>query len=108
MKIALVGGGIGGLTAALALSQSSHDITIFERSAGIREIGAGVQISPNASRLLHSLGLGRAYSDIAVYPQRVVFRRWEDDSILRVADLDDSFVSQHQLPFEALQRSSSK
>ena len=104
MKIALVGGGIGGLTAALALSQSSHEITVFERSAGIREIGAGVQISPNASRLLHSLGLGQAYSEIAVYPQRVVLRRWEDDSILRSTDLDESFVSQHQVPLANVAR----
>ena len=104
MKIAIIGGGIGGLTAALALSQSSHEVTVFERSAGIREIGAGVQISPNASRLLHSLGLGRAYSEIAVHPHRVVFRRWEDDSILRTADLDDSFVSQHQQPLANVAR----
>ena len=104
MKIAIVCGGIGGLTAALALSQSFHEITVFERSAGIREIGAGVQISPNASRLLYSLGLGRAYSEIAVHPQRVVFRRWEDDSILRTADLDDSFVSQHQQPLANVAR----
>ena len=104
MKIALVGGGIGGLTAARALSQSSHEITVFERSAGIREIGAGVQISPNASRLLHSLGLGEAYSEIAVYPQRVVLRRWEDDSILRSTDLDESFLSQHQVPLANVAR----
>ena len=104
MKIALVGGGIGGLTAARALSQSSHEITVFERSAGIREIGAGVQISPNASRLLHSLGLGQAYSEIAVYPQRVVLRRWEDDSILRSTDLDESFLSQHQVPLANVAR----
>lgn len=104
MKIAIVGGGIGGLTAALALSQSSHEITVFERSAGIREIGAGVQISPNASRLLHSLGLGQAYSEIAVYPQRVVFRRWEDDSVLRATELDESFVSQHQVPLANVAR----
>ena len=44
MKIAIVGGGIGGLTAALALAQHSHDVTVFERSAGIREVGAGVQM----------------------------------------------------------------
>ena len=104
MKIALVGGGIGGLTAALALSQSSHEVTVFERSAGIREIGAGVQISPNASRLLHSLGLGQAFSEIAVYPERVTFRRWEDDSILRSTDLDVSFVSQHQVPLANVAR----
>ncbi len=104
MKIALVGGGIGGLTAALALSRSSHEITVFERSAGIREIGAGVQISPNASRLLYSLGLGRAFSEIAVHPHRVVFRRWEDDAVLRSTDPDDSFVSQHQLPLANVAR----
>ena len=104
MKIAIIGGGIGGLTAALALSQNSHDITVFERSAGIREIGAGVQISPNAGRLLHSLGLGAAYSEISVNPHRVVLRRWEDDSIIRATDLDESFLSQHQVPLANVAR----
>jgi len=104
MKIAIVGGGIGGLTAALALSQNAHDITVFERSAGIREIGAGVQISPNASRLLHSLGLGAAYSEISVNPHRVVLRRWEDDSIIRATDLDESFLSQHRVPLANVAR----
>jgi salicylate hydroxylase len=104
MKIAIVGGGIGGLTAALALSQNSHDITVFERSAGIREIGAGVQISPNAGRLLHSLGLGTAYSEISVNPHRVVLRRWEDDSIIRATDLDEGFISQHHVPLANVAR----
>jgi len=104
MKIAIIGGGIGGLTAALALSQNPHDITVFERSAGIREIGAGVQISPNAGRLLHSLGLGAAYSEISVNPHRVVLRRWEDDSIIRATDLDESFLSQHQVPLANVAR----
>ena len=104
MKIAIVGGGIGGLTTALALSQNAHDITVFERSAGIREIGAGVQISPNAGRLLHSLGLGAAYSEISVNPHRVVLRRWEDDSIIRATDLDESFLSQHQVPLANVAR----
>ena len=104
MKIAIVGGGIGGLTAALTLSQNAHDITVFERSAGIREIGAGVQISPNAGRLLHSLGLGAAYSEISVNPHRVVLRRWEDDSIIRATDLDEGFLSQHQVPLANVAR----
>lgn len=104
MKIAIIGGGIGGLIAALSLSQNAHDITVFERSAGIREIGAGVQISPNAGRLLHSLGLGTAYSEISVNPHRVVLRRWEDDSIIRANDLDESFLSQHQVPLANVAR----
>lgn len=104
MKIAVIGGGIGGLTAALALSQDANDITVCEHSAGIREIGAGVQISPNAGRLLHSLGLGAAYSEISVNPHRVVLRRWEDDSIIRATDLDESFLSQHQVPLANVAR----
>jgi salicylate hydroxylase len=104
MKIAIVGGGIGGLTAALALSESTHDITVFERSVGIREIGAGVQISPNAGRLLHSLGLGAPYSEISVHPHRVVLRRWEDDSIIRATDLDESFITQHHVPLANVAR----
>ena len=104
MKIAIVGGGIGGLTAALALSESTHAITVFERSAGIREIGAGVQISPNAGRLLHSLGLGAPYSEISVHPHRVVLRRWEDDSIIRATDLDESFITQHRVPLANVAR----
>lgn len=104
MKIAIVGGGIGGLTVALALSESAHDITVFERSAGIREIGAGVQISPNAGRLLHSLGLGAAYSEISVHPHRVVLRRWEDDSIIRATDLDEGFITQHRVPLANVAR----
>jgi salicylate hydroxylase len=104
MKIAIIGGGIGGLTAALALSQNPHDVTVFERSAGIREIGAGVQISPNAGRLLHSIGLGAAYSEISVNPHRVVLRRWEDDSIIRATELDESFLSQHQVPLANVAR----
>ena len=104
MRIAIIGGGIGGLTAALALSHNAHDITVFERSAGIREIGAGVQISPNAGRLLHSLGLGEAYSEISVNPHRVVLRRWEDDSIIRATDLDESFLTQHQVPLANVAR----
>ena len=52
MKIAIIGGGIGGLSAALHLLKAGLDVHVYEQSPRIGEIGAGIQISPNASRLL--------------------------------------------------------
>jgi salicylate hydroxylase len=58
LRIAIVGGGIGGLTAALALRARGLDVAVFEQAEVLREIGAGVSIQPNAARLLRRVGLG--------------------------------------------------
>src|SRR5882724_4751698 len=57
LRIAIVGGGIGGLTAALALRARGLDVAVFEQAEVLREIGAGVSIHPNAARLLRRVGL---------------------------------------------------
>ena len=57
LQIAIVGGGIGGLTAALALRARGLHVTVFEQAGGLREIGAGVSIHPNAALLLQRVGL---------------------------------------------------
>src|SRR5260370_12833547 len=57
LRIAIVGGGIGGLTAALALRARGLEVTVFEQAEVLREIGAGVSIHPNAARLLKRVGL---------------------------------------------------
>ncbi len=74
IKIAVVGAGIGGLTAALALAGQGHDITVFERRTGFGETGAGIQLSPNASRVLIDLGLGSVLRRVASEPERIVVR----------------------------------
>src|SRR6201988_4524174 len=57
LRIAIVGGGIGGLIAALALRARGLDVKVFEQAEVLREIGAGVSIHPNAARLLRRIGL---------------------------------------------------
>ena len=71
LKVIVAGAGIGGLTAALALSRAGNEITVIERADEIKEVGAGLQISPNASHILIDLGLREALSDVALEPKRL-------------------------------------
>jgi 2-polyprenyl-6-methoxyphenol hydroxylase-like FAD-dependent oxidoreductase len=76
LSVAVAGGGIGGLAAALALLHAGFDVQVFEQAAALGEIGAGIQISPNASRLLHRLGLAEALERTlprAARPQDVLY-----------------------------------
>ncbi|HEX8665895.1 MAG TPA: FAD-dependent oxidoreductase [Beijerinckiaceae bacterium] len=70
----VAGAGIGGLTAALALARRGWDVTLVERRTGFPEEGAGIQLSPNASRVFIDLGLGPALARAAAEPARVVIR----------------------------------
>src|SRR6266403_1777862 len=87
MKIAIIGGGIGGLSAALHLLKAGLDVQVYEQASRIGEIGAGIQISPNASRLLIRLGLKPALDKAGVRPLAVHQRRWEDGRTLQRAPL---------------------
>ncbi|MEV4947138.1 FAD-dependent monooxygenase [Streptomyces sp. NPDC053755] len=72
LHIAVVGGGIGGLAAALATARAGHRVTLVERAARFGEIGAGLQLAPNASVALAELGVLEAVRRSAVAPPRLV------------------------------------
>ncbi len=85
--VIVVGGGIGGLAAALHLLKAGLDVQVYEQSPRIGEVGAGIQISPNASRLLIRLGLKPAMDRVGVFPQAVHQRRWDDGRTLQRAPI---------------------
>jgi salicylate hydroxylase len=78
----VVGGGIGGLTAALSLLRAGLQVQVYEQAAELAEVGAGLQLSPNATRVLQHLGLGPALSRTAVLPEALESRHWQDGRLL--------------------------
>jgi len=82
MRIAIIGGGVGGLTAAIALRRRGFEVEVLEQAPAISAVGASLQLGPNAVRLLDELGLLPALRGIGVRPDAVDFLRWDDGSLL--------------------------
>ncbi len=99
LQVAVIGGGIGGLSAALAMLRAGCDVHVYEAAAKFGEIGAGIQISPNASRLLHRLGLGEAMDAWGVRPACVHQRRWDDGRTLQRAPLGPEVEASFGAPY---------
>jgi salicylate hydroxylase len=75
-KVIIIGGGIGGLTAALAMLRRGVDVDVYEQSTLLKEVGAGVQIGSNGTRVLYALGLQDALSNVQVIPSARELRHW--------------------------------
>jgi salicylate hydroxylase len=82
LKIVVVGGGIGGLTAAAALAQSGFEVDVREQADRLGEVGAGVQMSPNAVKVVRALGLESALKAVAFEPEAFVGRNWKSGRAL--------------------------
>ena len=98
-SVAIVGGGIGGLAAALSLLHAGLDVQVYEQAPAPGEVGAGIQISPNASRLLHRLGLGPALDRTGVRPVGGHQRRWDDGRTLQWAELGEAIETAFGAPY---------
>ncbi|MFI6275783.1 FAD-dependent monooxygenase [Streptomyces sp. NPDC050988] len=101
MRAVVVGAGIGGLAATLSLRRAGHEVTLVEQAARFTEIGAGIQLAPNATRLLRRLDLLDAVAAQAARPSHVSFRTWSDGSeICRYAlgrEAEDAFGAPYLL-----------
>jgi len=80
--IVIAGGGVGGLTAALALAQQGFSALVLERAPAFREVGAGLQLAPNASRILRDLGVLPGLEGLAVAPDAIRIRRGDSGADL--------------------------
>src|SRR5437667_8550728 len=76
LSIAVIGGGLGGLTAAVALHQAGFDVHVYEQAPELTEVGGGINMGPNAARVLYRLGLGEALGRGAGAPPRTPPPPW--------------------------------
>jgi len=95
-RVAIIGGGIGGLTTALSLAHHCPNgllsISVYEQAPAYKEIGAGIGIGVNASRILHRIGVGNAVNAISGERDGIhrSNRRWDNgDEIVTIEAMDD-------------------
>jgi salicylate hydroxylase len=103
LRIIMVGGGIGGLAAARALALRGHEVEIHERASTLGEIGAGLQLGPNAVKVMYALGLKEELHRVACMPGNNAMLDWADGSAMHVEPFQDSFA-QYGAPYMTVHR----
>jgi salicylate hydroxylase len=103
-RILIAGAGLGGLTAALALLRDGHDVRVFEQASRLGEVGAGVQLSANATRVLSLLGLDPAVRAVASVPTGKQVRLWNTGQSWKLFDLGAESVARYGHPYYTMYR----
>ena len=82
LNIAIVGAGLGGLTAAASLQSFGFKVKVYEQAAKLGEIGAGISLPPNSTRILEHLGLGEALASFGNIPERTIVKHYKTGDVL--------------------------
>ena len=103
-KVIIAGGGIGGLTAALSLAKRGIASIVLERAPELGEIGAGIQLGPNAFRVFDELGVGKEARATAVYIERIrLMDAMTAEDIISI-DLGEQFRKRFNNPYAVVHR----
>jgi len=103
-RIAIIGAGIGGLAAALSLRQAGFEVDIYEQAPELTEVGGGINMGPNAVRVLRRLGLSQGLDRDGVRPLTAHQRRWQDGRTLQQASVNPQCEELYGAPHLTLHR----
>ena len=103
-KILIIGGGIGGMTAAACLLRAGFDVAVFEQAAVLGEVGAGIQLSANPMRVLRHLGLVTRLEQQGVRPTAYQFKMFDTAEVIQEIPLGDGYVARHGVPYLSVHR----
>jgi salicylate hydroxylase len=104
MDILIVGAGIGGLTAAIRLVQRGHRVRVVEQAKVLGEVGAGIQMSANAVKVLKAAGVEPALESSGVKPKAFEFRRFNSGELLHRIPLGDAHRERHGAAYYQMHR----
>jgi 2-polyprenyl-6-methoxyphenol hydroxylase-like FAD-dependent oxidoreductase len=104
MKVLIIGGGVGGLTAAVALAQGGHRVQVLERAERFPRPGPALRLAPNATAVLHRLGLLDHVLDLGTQPLRAVLRDLRSDAELATLDLGAPLLARYGTPYVVIGR----
>jgi salicylate hydroxylase len=104
LDIVVVGCGLAGLSTAYCLGKAGHRVTILEAASGCSEVGAGIQLAPNASRILINWGLKNSLDALGVKPESVSFRRFDTGERIGMDFLGHKLEKEHGAPYYQIHR----
>uniref|UniRef100_UPI0024A8130C 3-hydroxybenzoate 6-monooxygenase n=1 Tax=Streptomyces sp. CC208A TaxID=3044573 RepID=UPI0024A8130C len=103
-RIIVAGGGIGGLAAALSVERQGHDVVVLERRRAFEELGAGIQLGPNAFWALDRLGVGADVRDRAVFIDELRFMDGTSGACVARMPLTESYRARFRNPYAVVHR----
>lgn len=103
-EVTIIGAGIGGLTAALALQHRGVSVRIYEQSSQLGEIGAGLHLSPNGMKVLYALGLDEQIEAIRFQPEAIALRHFETGKPFFENPFTGEFIKTFGAPFYGFHR----
>lgn len=103
-KAIIAGAGIGGLAAALACARAGWRVDVLEQTAQFAHVGAGIQVGPNVTRILHSWGLEQAFAQVAAFPDRLRVRDVASGRELGSLRLGETALRRYGAPYATVHR----
>ena len=103
-QVVIAGGGIGGLAAAVACAQQGMPVQLLERAPQLSEVGAGIQIGPNVTRILQAWGLGDALAQVAAFPGQLQARDAQTGQVLGTLTLGAQAQARYGAPYATIHR----
>ena len=99
MNIAIAGGGIGGLVVALNLAMQDHQVDVFEQAEELTDVGAGIQLSPNAMHVLRHIGCHKQLEHIACEPEGTALRHYKTGRSLLFVPMHNNYRQLYNAPY---------